>query len=185
LHSPKLEEFVDVMEEILEDSEAKVVVYSQWERMLILARYALGDLLEARGETTDIFHGGLDSRMRTRMLDAFRSDPDFRVLLSTDAGGLGLNLQDAASVVVNLEVPWNPAVLEQRVGRVHRIGQHQSVQVLHFVTRGVLEERVLRVLEGKRALFEGLLVDGADRVDFASDERASFIEQVRSLMAED
>ncbi len=73
-----------------------------------------------------------------------------RVLFSTDAGGLGLNLQDAASVVVNLEVPWNPAVLEQRIGRVHRMGQRKSVQVLHFVTRGAIEERVRQVVENKR-----------------------------------
>jgi superfamily II DNA or RNA helicase len=185
LQSPKLEEFADVMEELLEESEAKVVVFSQWERMLRLAHYVLLPLLRRRGESGDVFHGGLNGRSRVRMLDRFRDDPDFRILLSTDAGGLGLNLQDAASIVINLEVPWNPAVLEQRIGRVHRIGQRQSVQVLHFVTRGALEERVLRVVEGKRALFEGLLVEGADRVTLTADGRATFAEQVRNLIADD
>ena len=89
-----------------------------------------------------MFHGGLGSGARAEMLDAFRGDPEFRVMFSTDAGGLGLNLQEA-SVVVNLEVPWNPAVLEQRIGRVHRMGQQRSVQVLDFVTKGAIEERVL------------------------------------------
>ena len=116
------------------------------------------------------------------MLDSFRSDPAFRVLFSTDAGGVGLNLQEAASVVVNLEVPWNPAVLEQRIGRVHRMGQRRSVQVLHFVTRGALEERVRTVLEGKRALFEGLLAQQDDRIDFDADGAASFVERVLTLL---
>ena len=86
---------------------------------------------------------------------------------------------------MNLEVPWNPAVLEQRIGRVHRLGQRQSVQVLHFVTRGAIEERVRRVVEGKRALFGGLRVEGADRVSFNESGRATFVEQVRTLIAAD
>ena len=185
LRSPKLEEFVDVMEELLDYGETKIVVFSQWERMLLLARYALSGLLRRRGERTAVFHGGLDGRARVRMLEAFRTDPDFRVLLSTDAGGLGLNLQDSASVVVHLEVPWNPAILEQRIARVHRLGQKRSVQVLHFVTRGVIEERVRKVVESKRALFDGLLVNEVDRVQFDATGRAGFVEQVRSLIADD
>ncbi len=118
------------------------------------------------------------------MLDAFHRDPEFRVLFSTDAGGLGLNLQEAASIVVNLEVPWNPAVLEQRVGRVHRIGQSRSVQVLHFVTSGALEERVRQVVEGKQALFEGLLVEQANEVVLDEHARSSFVERARALIAD-
>jgi SNF2 family DNA or RNA helicase len=129
-----------------------------------------------------VFHGGLDARARTSLLDTFRTDPDLRVLFSTDAGGLGLNLQEAASVVVNLEVPWNPAVLEQRVARVHRLGQRRNVQVLHFVTAGALEERVRQGCEAKRALFEGLLVDGADSVVLAPDGGATFAERIQALL---
>jgi len=185
LRSPKIEEFVDVLEDILDHSESKIVVFSQWERMLQIARYAMTDLLRRRGERTGIFHGGLDARSRNRLLEEFGRDPDFRVLLSTDAGGLGLNLQDAASVVVHLEVPWNPAILEQRIARVHRLGQKRSVQVLHFVTRGAIEERVRKVVESKRALFEGLLVEEVDRVSFGEAGSAGFVEQVRSLLAGD
>jgi superfamily II DNA or RNA helicase len=182
LHSPKLEEFVDVLEDLLDGSDAKVVVFSQWERLLRLAHFAARGLLDRRGEKADVFHGGLDTRARTRMLEAFGSEPDFRVLFSTDAGGLGLNLQEAASVVVNLEVPWNPAVLEQRIGRVHRIGQRQSVRVLHFVTRDSIEERVRAVVESKKALFDGLLVDEADRVEMDEASQAGFFERIRSLV---
>lgn len=182
IQSPKLEEFSHVLEDLLERPDAKVLVFSQWERLLRLAHYAVRPLLDRRGETATVFHGGMDSRTRLLTIEGFRTDPQRRVLFSTDAGGLGLNLQDAASVVVNLEVPWNPAVLEQRIGRVHRMGQRKSVQVLHFVTRGAIEERVRQVVENKKALFDGLLVDEVDRVVLDEAVQASFVERVRSLL---
>ena len=72
----------------------------------------------------------------------FKEDPDCRLFLATDAGGVGLNLQHA-SVVVNLDQPWNPAVLEQRIGRVHRLGQQRPVRVVHFIAQGTIEEGML------------------------------------------
>jgi SNF2 family DNA or RNA helicase len=181
LGSPKLEEFARVIEDLLDASDEKIVVFSQWARMLRLARFAVGAALERRDLRAELFHGGLSSPARAATLDAFRVDAEFRILFSTDAGGLGLNLQHA-SIVVNLDVPWNPAVLEQRVGRVHRMGQRRSVQVLHFVTRGAIEERVRQVSEEKRALFDGLLVDGADKVVFDARERSSFVDRMRRLI---
>ena len=182
LGSPKLEEFARVMEDLLDDGGGKVVVFSQWERMLRLAHYVIRELLHERDLRADVFHGGLNSKARDDMLGSFRLDPEFHVLFSTDAGSLGLNLQEAASIVVNLEVPWNPAVLEQRIGRVHRIGQVRSVQVLHFVTGSAIEERVRQVVESKRALFEGLLSEQVDRVVFDDSNRSSFVQRVRTLL---
>jgi superfamily II DNA or RNA helicase len=184
LGSPKLEEFARVLEDLLDESDAKIIVFSQWERMLRLAHFVVRELLERRDLRAEIFYGALNSRMRDEMLEEFRVDPEFRVLFSTDAGGLGLNLQEAASIVVNLEVPWNPAVLEQRIGRVHRMGQKRSVQVLHFVTRGALEERVRHIVEAKRALLEGLLADEVNTVVFDEHSRASFIQRVRRLIGD-
>jgi len=182
LHSPKLEEFTRVIDDLLELSDRKIVVFSQWLRMLRLAHFVAREPLDRRDLRAEVFHGGLDGRARADLLDAFDSDPEFRVLFSTDAGGLGLNLQDAASIVINLEVPWNPAVLEQRIGRVHRMGQRQSVQVLHFVTRDAIEERVLQVVQSKRALFDGLLVDGADEVVLDEPTATSWVERTRALL---
>jgi superfamily II DNA or RNA helicase len=182
IHSPKLEEFAHVLEDLLERPESKVLVFSQWERLLRLAHHVVRPLLDRRGEKAAIFHGGMDGHRRQQTIDDFKNDGNLRVLFSTDAGGLGLNLQDAASVVVNLEVPWNPAVLEQRIGRVHRMGQRKSVQVLHFVTRGAIEERVRQVVENKKALFDGLLVDEVDRVILDEAVQASFVDRVRSLL---
>jgi superfamily II DNA or RNA helicase len=184
LGSPKLEEFARVLEDLLDESDAKIVVFSQWERMLRLSHFVVRELLEKRDLRADIFYGALSSRARDCMLEEFRIDPEFRVLFSTDAGGLGLNLQEAASIVINLEVPWNPAVLEQRIGRVHRMGQKRSVQVLHFVTRGAIEERVRQVVESKKALFDGLLEERTDTVVFDEQSRSTFIQRVRSLIGD-
>ncbi|MDH3784563.1 MAG: DEAD/DEAH box helicase [Acidobacteriota bacterium] len=182
LGSPKLEEFAAVLEELLDETDEKVVVFSQWDRMLRLAEFVVRDGLRSRGVTSKRFHGGLTSRARSTMLDAFREEPEFRVLFSTDAGGLGLNLQHAASIVIHLEVPWNPAVIEQRIGRVHRMGQRRSVQVLHFVSRGAIEERVRRLVESKRALFDGLLVNDADYVKFDDAGRTAWLQRIGNLL---
>src|SRR5256714_6722693 len=98
-------------------------------------------------------------------MEQFRDDPACRVFLSTDTGGTGLNLQ-TADTVINLEVPWNPAVLEQRIARVHRMGQHRPVQVFNLVTRDSIEERVLKTVAMKRTLFEGVFAGTADEVGF-------------------
>jgi SNF2 family DNA or RNA helicase len=181
LHAPKLEEFARVLDDLLDESTERIVVFSQWERMLRLAEFVARQPLASRELHGGIFHGGLTSRQREAMIAAFRDDPSFRVLYSTDAGGLGLNLQEAASIVVNLEVPWNPAILEQRIARVHRFGQVRGVRVLHFVTRDAIEERVRGVIEAKRLLFDGLLVDEVDRVVLDAAASASLVERVRAL----
>jgi len=181
LGSPKLEEFARVIEDLLDEPERKIVVFSQWERMLRLARWVAAEALSRRGLRAGLFCGGLNSAARERLLEQFAADPQLRVLFSTDAGGVGLNLQ-AASIVVQLEVPWNPAVLEQRIGRVHRLGQRRTVHVLHFVTRGAIEERVRQVVESKRALFAGLLVDGQDAVVLDPRAGATLVERLREVV---
>ncbi len=127
--SPKLDELEELLRELLGAEPHKVVVFSQWEMMLRKAA-EVGTKL---GVGHTILHGNIPGKDRRKLLEMFRDDPECRVFFSTDAGGSGLNLQ-AADTVVNLEVPWNPAVLEQRIARVHRMGQHRPVQVFNFVT---------------------------------------------------
>jgi hypothetical protein len=105
------------------------------------------------------------------------------VFLSTDAGGTGLNLQ-AADTVINLDLPWNPAVLEQRIARVHRMGQHRPVQVINLIARGTIEERVLKALQRKRTLFEGLFEGTSDEVAFEALGQQTFLEAVQELVSE-
>jgi superfamily II DNA or RNA helicase len=175
--SPKLEEFAELMKELVLEGPHKVVVFSQWELMLRKVR----EVLERLQIGHTILHGGVPGKDRRALLDRFREDPACRVFLSTDAGGTGLNLQ-AADTVINLEVPWNPAVLNQRVARVHRMGQHRPVQCINLVTRGTIEERVLQTLQLKTSLFEGVFAGTTDEVDFSRLGRKAFFDTVRELV---
>lgn len=174
--SPKLDEFAARIEELATDPAHKAVVFSQWETMVQKA----GQVLDHLGVGYTLLHGRIPSKDRRVPLDTFRDDPDCRVFLSTDAGGTGLNLQ-AADTVIHLEVPWNPAVLDQRTARVHRMGQKRPVRVIHLVTRGSIEERVLQVIAQKRALFEGLFESDSDEIDFAALGQPTFLQAVREL----
>ncbi|MFO0876341.1 MAG: DEAD/DEAH box helicase [Gemmataceae bacterium] len=177
--SPKLDELGELLGELMhEGSEHKVVLFSQWEMMIqkaveVVTRLELGHA---------VLHGTIPGAERRRLLERFREDPSCRVFLSTDAGGTGLNLQ-SADTVINLEVPWNPAVLEQRIARVHRMGQHRTVQVINLVTRDSIEERVLRVLGQKRALFEELFSGSGDEIALGGMGQQAFLETMRDLFA--
>jgi superfamily II DNA or RNA helicase len=153
------------------------VVFSQWEAMT----QKVAEVLESAGVGYTLLHGRIPAKDRRKLIERFRDDPTCRVFLSTDAGGTGLNLQ-SADTVINLEVPWNPAVLEQRVARVHRMGQSRPVRVVHLVTRGGIEERVLRVIGQKRALFAGLFDGDTDEINFAALGQPAFLEAVRDLL---
>ncbi len=157
----------------------KAVVFSQWETMAMEA----AKVLDAAGVGYAVLHGGLSGKDRKAALDRFKTDPDCKVFLSTDAGGVGLNLQ-SADTVVNLELPWNPAVLEQRIARVHRMGQSRPVRVVNFVTRGTIEERVLRTLEAKQGLFAGVFDGDGDEFAFDAVGRAGFLDGLRELLDE-
>jgi len=172
-HGTKADELMTVLEELFERPGVKAVVFSQWVRMHEL----LARRLKERGWSHVFFHGGVESAKRKELVDRFRNDPRCRVFLSTDAGGVGLNLQHA-SVVVNVDLPWNPAVLEQRIGRVHRLGQTRPVQVVSFVAKGTIEEGMLGVLGFKRSLFGGVLDGGEREVFLGGDRLKRFMESV-------
>jgi superfamily II DNA or RNA helicase len=174
----KADECVTVLDDLFEQPTSKVVVFSQWVRMheLLVRRLAkkrIGHVL---------FHGGVPGVQRKALIDRFREDEHCRAFLSTDAGGVGLNLQHA-SAVVNMDLPWNPAVLEQRIGRVHRLGQRQPVQVINFIAQGTIEEGMLSVLKFKKSLFAGVL-DGGEREVFLGGTRLTrFMETVEKATA--
>jgi len=111
------------------------------------------------------------------LIRQFKNDPDCRVFLSTDAGGVGLNLQNA-SAVVNMDLPWNPAVLEQRIGRIHRLGQHRPVRVVNFVAQGTIEHGMLSLLSFKQSLFSGVLDKGKDEVFLGGTRLKRFMDSV-------
>jgi hypothetical protein len=177
-HSPKLEEFREIIRELTVEENRKVVVFSEYERMTFLA----GEELRKMGIGFVSLHGGVPSRKRGALIETFQSQPTCRVFLSTDAGGVGLNLQ-AASAVINFEPPWNPARLEQRIGRVHRLGQANPVQVIHFLTEKTIEERVWETLQLKKSLFAGVFDSPVSEVSFAKLGRKSVLQQVKEIFA--
>ncbi len=172
----KADELIELLAETFEDPSAKVVVFSQWLRMHELIRRRLA---ERKWEHV-LFHGGVPGPGRKALIDRFREDPACRLFLSTDAGGVGLNLQ-AASVVINMDQPWNPAVLEQRIGRVHRLGQERPVRVVHFISQGSIEEGMLEVLAFKKSMFTGVLDGGQDEVFLGGTRLNRFMESVERV----
>ena len=161
------------------EENRKVVVFSEYERMTHLA----GKELEKLGVGFVSLHGGVPSRNRGALMEKFRRDPECRVFLSTDAGGVGLNLQ-SASAVINFEPPWNPARLEQRIGRVHRLGQAHPVHVVHLLTKDSIEERVWETLKLKKSLFAGVFDSPTDEVSFAALGRKSVLQAVKEIFAD-
>src|SRR5208282_5561549 len=113
--------------------------------------------LEGKGIPTLVYHGQLSRDERIANLHKFTEQPTYRVLASTDAGQFGLNLQ-AADVVVNYDLPWNPARLQQRIARLHRIGQANKVLAVNFVVKGTIEEHVRDILERKKKTFKDITV---------------------------
>src|SRR5205814_5704732 len=124
-----------------------ILIFSQWERMTRHAQAAL----EPLGIKSVRMHGGLGIRARQRIVEQFNTDPETMLFISTDAGGLGLNLQ-AASYVINLDLPWNPAKIEQRIGRAPRIGQKNPVNAINTIALDTGEQLVLEVPYAQRRL---------------------------------
>jgi len=175
-HGVKADELAAVFDQLFEDPEAKAVVFSQWTRThdIVIRR------LEARGIGFVSFHGGVPSDQRPALIERFRSDPDCRVFLSTDAGSTGLNLQHA-STLVNMDLPWNPAVLEQRIARIHRMGQSRPVRVINFVAKGTIEEGMLSVLAFKRSLSAGILDGDSGEISLGGSRLNRFMKQVEQV----
>ena len=164
-HDVKVAELMNILGDALDGGTAKIVIFSEWERM---TRIVAAEL-DAKNIRYECLHGGVPAQKRSELIDRFTNDPDCRIFLSTDAGSTGLNLQ-AASIIINLDLPWNPAILEQRVGRIYRIGQEMPIQVLSLVSKGSIEEKMIERLRFKRSMFEGAL-DGGDDTIFLSEER--------------
>lgn len=174
----KIDELMNVLDEFFEESDEKTVVFSQWERMTRLVAAEL----EKRGIGYEYLHGGVPSVKRKDLIDNFTEKPECRVFLSTDAGSTGLNLQ-AASLIINLDLPWNPAVLEQRIARVHRMGQKSNVQVINFVSADTIEEQMLTKLNFKSSMFEGILDDGSDSIFLEDSKFDKLMQTVQEFAA--
>ena len=175
-HGVKADELANLLDDLFAQPEAKAVVFSQWTRThdILIRR------LEARGIGHVSFHGAIASEKRPALVEQFRNDPACRVFLSTDAGATGLNLQHA-SILVNMDLPWNPALLEQRIGRIYRMGQKRPVQIVNFVAKGTIEEGMLSVLAFKRSLAAGVLDGGSGEISLGGSRLNRFMKEVENV----
>ena len=178
-YDTKVDECVNIISDIISEEGEKVVVFSQWERMTRL----IAKELEKKEIGFEYLHGGVPSEKRKNLVDNFMNEPSSRVFLSTDAGSTGLNLQSAATII-NIDLPWNPAVLEQRIGRIYRLGQQNNIQVINLVTPYSIEEEMLGKLRFKTSMFEGVLDDGEDSVFITDDKFSKMMETVSGMVEE-
>ncbi len=177
IHGPKIEELEELLQENILNGNEKAVIFSQWLRMTELVEA----VLKRNGIGYVHLNGSLPSRQRRDLLTRFKDDEQIRVFLSTDAGGVGLNLQSGA-LVINMDIPWNPAKLEQRIGRVHRLGQRRTVRVVNFVSSGSIEARILELLKFKKSVFAGALdQDGEDVVMVGKSQMKRFMKTVEEI----
>jgi superfamily II DNA or RNA helicase len=179
--APKLRELGVILEDQVASNGHKALVFSQWSGMLALTE----PIIKRTGLGYVKLTGDVPSARRGALIERFFDDPRCKVFLSTDAGGVGLNLQ-AASLVVNLDLPWNPAVLEQRIARAHRHGQSSSVHVINLVAKGTIEERMLDTLAKKRTIFAGIFgaEETPDAIHFEDTGQAALIKQLDALLGE-
>ena len=175
--SPKMGELKEILQELVIEEKRKVVVFSEWEKMNSL----VGELLHKMKIDYVSLHGSIPTRRRGQLIAKFREQNEVKVFLSTDAGGVGINLQ-AASAVINIEPPWNPARLEQRIARVHRMGQSRPVLAVHLLTENSIEERVWNTIRLKKALFEGLFDGAGSEVSFEKLGRRSMMETLKEIV---
>ena len=163
--SSKLAELAGLLDQMRQEAGRKIILFSEWTTMLDL----IEPLIDGRAGRYVRLDGSVPQKKRQQLVRTFQTDPNCEVFLTTNAGAIGLNLQ-AANTVVNVDLPWNPAVLEQRIARAHRMGQKRPVQVFLLVTEQTIEENLLATLSAKHELALAALdaESDVDSVDLAS-----------------
>ena len=163
--STKLGELDNLLDQLMDEEDRKIILFSEWTTMLNL----IEPILEMRQLNYVRLDGSVPQKKRQGLIHQFGKDPHCKLFVTTNAGSTGLNLQ-AANTVINVDLPWNPAVLEQRISRVHRMGQKRPVQVFIMVTEGTLEESLLGTLAAKHELALAVLDPDAktSNVDLSS-----------------
>ena len=176
---PKLEELERILGDLLAEPSCKVIIFSEWERMLQMVR----ELATEMGVESAWHTGSVPQQRRRAEINRFKGDPACRLFLSTDSGSVGLNLQ-AANAVINCDLPWNPAKLEQRIARAWRKGQMRGVTVVNLVCENSIEHNMVHLLGAKQALADGVLDGRGDLSELKIPSgRAAMVERMQALMA--
>lgn len=170
----KVEPFIDIIDNLFsEEKDSKVIVFTEF----VATQEYLSTLLRSRGYTTSLLNGSLSIDERNVVLEEFKTKTN--IFISTDAGGEGLNLQ-FSNVVINYDLPWNPMKIEQRIGRVDRIGQQRDVLIYNFILAETVEKRVRDVLEQKLSLI--LAEMGIDKYGDVLDNELSELNYTAAYM---
>ncbi|MDR1891767.1 MAG: DEAD/DEAH box helicase [Oscillospiraceae bacterium] len=180
--SPKLQELESILFEQLDlkKSDKKIIIFSEW----VKTHKLIGRMLRENKVGFIELSGKVPVKLRGDLIKKFESSPECKVFLSTEAGGAGLNLQ-VADTLINFELPWNPAKKNQRIGRIDRLGQKSShLTIYNLITQNSIEQQIAVGLLVKQNLFEGVLDDGSktDYVDFSSKGRSQFIDQLEAFV---
>ena len=133
-----------VIRRLLRRTAEPLLIFSEYRDVVVSTASAIADVA-----SVVVIHGGVTGHSRRELLTNF-IDGRARVLVTTDAAGEGLNLQQRCRLLINLELPWNPLRLEQRIGRIDRLGQRRTVHALHLFHRDSFEDLVLANLERRR-----------------------------------
>jgi len=142
------------------------------------------DLCDRLGMGYALHTGSVPQRRRRAEILLFKSDPNCRVFLSSESGGIGLNLQNA-SIVINCDMPWNPAKLEQRIARAWRKHQTRPVTVINLVSERTIEHRMLTTLSAKQQLADGVLDLRGDLKDIKlASGRQAFVARLQQILAQ-
>lgn len=150
--SPKLHELSQLLEELCLRNNHKTVIFSQWALMTEMVEL----LTQQMGLGTVRLHSGINNEERTDLINRFKKDDSLKVLISTDAGGVDLSLK-SATVLINLDMPWNPAILDQRIAHLHKSGQKNNIQVFSILAEDSYEQQVTKLVKSKRELFNHVI----------------------------
>ncbi|OFY50971.1 MAG: hypothetical protein A2W85_05000 [Bacteroidetes bacterium GWF2_41_31] len=182
--SPKLEELKHILLNKLDvpNKDSKIIIFSEWVKVHKL----IGRLLRENNIGFVELNGKIPVQSRGELIRKFETNPQYKVFLSTEAGGTGLNLQ-VADTLINFELPWNPAKKNQRIGRIDRIGQRSNkLTIYNLITHNSIEQQISSGLLVKQSLFDGVLGDDANTnfVDFSTKGRSQFIQQLEEFITE-
>jgi SNF2 family DNA or RNA helicase len=183
-YSPKLIELEFILKEKfdLKNSDRKIIIFSEWKKM----NHIIGKMLRDNDIGFVELNGSIPVKKRGKLIKEFEDNSNIKVFLSTEAGGVGLNLQ-VADTVINFELPWNPAKKNQRIGRIDRLGQKSdNLTVINFITLDSIEMKIASGLVLKQNLFDSLLSESnnSDVVDFSTKGRAQFLTQLQESIGD-
>lgn len=187
-YSPVLNEIFDLAKEIeinskmrkvleiLQNLDGQTIIFTEYRATQIY----IAKFLENKGYKTILFNGGLSSSGKEYIKFIFQKKKD--VLISTEAGSQGLNLQFCKNII-NYDMPWNPMKVEQRIGRVHRLGQTSNVEIYNLATKNTIEEKILKLLYNKINLFKSIMGD-MENIIKDSSRGSSLESNIMSIFAE-